>query len=362
MRGTTISLTTMMTMLAGMASFAADSPPKTLPAAAPAEPSAPGVREPMVFKDITPHHEHHPDHESVHLDHGGHAPENLFFNVEYLLWRPRRAAFDFALSDSNRDLVPSGRVQSLNYELRSGVRAGLSYRIGESAWFADGAYTYYRSSAGRAIAAPAGGTLYATLTRPGLTDEATTANANASLEFNLYDGSVSRWIAIDEHAGLKVFGGVRWASVSDKFEATYDGGDANQALVRTRTRLEGFGPLVGGEVTARLHGGFHVFGRGTASLLTGTFKNSLQETNTAGLTTYADIESSTRRVIPTLGLAIGGGWQHSNVSIRAGYEITNFFGFYDSPRITGELSEGKFTTRPGNLSLEGLFVQLGVAY
>jgi hypothetical protein len=345
------------------ASAAPPSPPASAspPAAAPA---TPGHREPKIFKDITPHspHELLEGHDE-HL-HTGHAeePEYWFASGEYLLLRPRRAAFDFAISDENRDLVPTGRIQSLNYELRSGVRVGLGARLGCTAWVADVSYTYLRSGADRDLTAPPGGTLYATLTRPGLNDEALTAQATARLEYNVYDATVGRWVRIDSHTGMRLYGGFRFASIANDFRVQYDGRDANLGRVRVQSNFDGFGPVIGGELATQFGNNWELFARGQSSLLTGTLRNPITETNNAGLTTYAALDYSTRRVIPTLGLAIGAGWHYKNVSLRGGYEIQNWFGMIDTPRFTGELAEAKFTTRSGDLSVEGLFFQLGIAY
>jgi hypothetical protein len=50
------------------------------------------------------------------------------------------------------------------------------------------------------------------------------------------------------------------------------------------------------------------------------------------------------------------------VSIRAGYEVTNYFNLVQQPRLADDVAPGKVVTRPSNFSLEGLFVQVGLAY
>jgi len=330
------------------------------------EPPKLELRPTLEFKDIKPH-DHPEEHGEKHGEkHTTCAPApadgGLFATAEYLLLKPRRTAFDFALTDPNRDLAPTGRVQSLNYELRSGVRGSLGYRFAESHWGAAFEYTYFSSGANRTIGAPAGGTLYATLTRPGLSDEAAAAAASAGLTYNLFDTIATRRFEIDHHTTGRVYGGFRFATIRQDFSSIYDGGDANLGLVSTASDFDGFGPLVGGDLAWSLHHGFHLYAKGSAALMTGTLRNTLNETNNAGQTVYADINDTTRRVIPTATLGIGGGWQHEHVSIRVGYEITNWFGLIDTPRFTGELAEGKFTTRNGDFSLEGIFVQLGVSY
>lgn len=333
------------------------------------EPPKLDLRPPLEFKDLTPPKlpEHGVEkHESgcawdshAKDEHGAGA---FFGTAEYLLLRPRRGAFDFALVDPNRDLVPSGSVQSLNYELRSGVRVGIGYLLAESLWDAKFEYTYLGSGADRTVSAPAGGTLYATLTRPGLNDEANTASATAGLQYNLFDAVLGRRVILDERTAARIYGGIRFATIRQSFQTIYNGGDANQGLVSTNSNFDGFGPLAGGELTWTVCNGFHLYGRGSAALITGRLGNPINETNNGGRTLYGDLQFSERRIIPVMSLGLGLGWQADRVSIRAGYEITNWFGLIDTPRFSGELSEGKFTTRPGDLSLEGLFVQIGLAF
>lgn len=329
------------------------------------DPATVNLRPALEFKDLTP--PHHDSHGEKHVtclpEEHHHAHEGgLFFTGEYLLLRPRRAGFDFAIADANRDLVPSGALQTLNYELRSGLRAGIGYHLPNTHWDARFEYTYLESGADRTIAAPPGGTLYATLTRAALNDEAAVATATAGMEYNVFDAILNRTLHLDEHSILRVFGGFRFATIRQNFAAAYNGGDANFGLVQTASNFDGFGPLIGTEIACNLIGGFHLFGRGNAALLTGSLRNPITETNNAGLTLYSNLDNEVRRVIPVLSLGIGGGWQYHNVTIRAGYEITNWFGLIDSPRFNGELSEARFATRSGDLSLEGLFAQIGFSY
>jgi hypothetical protein len=327
------------------------------------EPTTPVVREPIVFKDLTPPElEKHIEATSHATEVAHHAPEGGFSGfAEYLLMRPRRGAFDFAIRDPNRDLIPSGALESLNYELRSGLRAGFQYQA-DSGWDSRLAYTYFRSSADRSITASPAGTLYATLTRPGLNDEARTANASAGLEFNTFDLQFGTKIHHDERSTIRAFAGLSWASIRQEFSVRYDGADANQGLVTTRNDFTGFGPIAGLEGSVNVTKHWSLFGRAAGGLYTGTLKTPIRETNNAGLTTYADLDAKTRRVVPMTSLTIGGGWQSGRVTIRAGYEISNWFGLIEQPRFSGELSEGRLQSRSGDFSMEGLFVQFGLGF
>jgi hypothetical protein len=319
-----------------------------------------------LLKDLTPP-ELHGHGESSHTavceaTHEMHNEGGFSGMAEYLLMRPRRGLFDYAIRDPNQNLVPEGSLASANYQLRSGVRAGIEYRVPESAWDFQTMYWYFRSNANSQAFAPAGGTLYATLTRPGLNDEVTSARASADLQYNVWDAVMGRRFKLDEHTTIRPFAGLGWAIIRQEFTADYDGKDANQGRVTTHSNFNGFGPLAGIEGQFFLGEHWHLYARGVGGLFTGTVRNPITETNNAGLTTYADLSFSTRKVVPVASLAIGGGWTSGRVSIMAGYEITNWFGLIDQTRLTGELSEGKVVTRSADLSLEGLYVRFGLTY
>ena len=329
-------------------------------------------RPPIGFKDITPppmlpsapvekEKETPPGHAEAPA-HPEAADGGLFATAEYLLMRPRRSAFDFAITDTNRDLVPNGTLRSLNYEQRSGVRIGLGYRLGDSYWDTKFEYTYFGSGASGSAVAPAGGTLYATLTRAGLNDEATSALATASLTYNVFDFVAGRRVILDENTAIRFVGGFRFAAIRQSFTGAYNGGDANFGQVNTATNFDGFGPLFGGEIIWQVRGGFHFYARGSAALVAGSLHNPYSETNNAGRTLYASLDPAARRVVPVASLGIGGGWERDRFSFRVGYEVTNWFNLIESPRFTGELAEGKFTTRTSDFSLEGIFAQIGIAF
>ncbi len=291
-----------------------------------------------------------------------HEGQGFYGTLEYQLMRARRGAGDFAIVDPSNDLVPGGRVESLNYSLRSGLKAGAGYRFKDSAWEVAFAYTFLRTSTTRAVEAPPGGLIYPTLTRPGLNDQVGFASVAANLEYNLFDIVAARRIKIDERLSARAFGGVRFAGIRQSLDATYDRGDAVLGMVRTRANFDGFGPLLGAEGSLQVYRGFHLYARGSASLLTGKISNPITETNSNGITQYAALDYSTRRVVPVVSMGIGGGWQYHNVALRIGYDVTNLFNLIDQPRFTNDFAEGKITTRSADLSLEGLFVQVALQY
>jgi len=283
-------------------------------------------------------------------------------NLEYLLLRPRRGAFDFALNDPARDLITVGKLESLNYELRTGVRAALGYRFGATMWDVTAEYTYFRSSAGRDLTAVPEGALYPTLSRPGFIDEANFAHADANIEYNVFDALIGRRYMVDEHLGLRMFGGLRFATIRQTETIQLDGIDARASYTQSKNSFDGFGPILGGEAVLAGWRGFHLYAKGSAGLLTGRTTNPYVELNNLGGTVYANIDYANRKVIPVAGIGLGGGWQYRQFSLRVGYEITNYFGLIDQPRLADDVSRGKIITQQADLSLEGLFAQLGFTF
>jgi hypothetical protein len=331
-------------------------------------------------QDLTPHgFDHDPAHGGGGHEGNGHAagghgevPGNLlpsypeeggwFTAVDFLLLRPRRGAFDYVIPSTAGGLTTSGPVQSLNYELRTGVRAELGYRLGHSHWEVLAGYTYFRSNAFDAVYAGAGQALLPTITRPGLTDTVSFAAADANLVYNLYDALVARRFVVGEHVALRMLGGVRFANIQQSFNAYYDGIDARQAQVRGGSQFQGFGPMVGGEAVWAGWNGFHLYGKANGGLLTGNAENPLVEGNGNGQVTFVNTAYNVQKVVPFTTVGVGAGWQYRTFSLRAGYEITHWFGLIDQPRFTDDVGRGRFVPTPANLSLEGLFVQATVQF
>jgi hypothetical protein len=289
----------------------------------------------------------------------GHA--GFYGTAEYLLFRPRSGAFDYALLNSTPGMATAGPIESLKYNLGSGFRVEGGYRFG-TGWDAGFAYTYFNSGGGASVVAGPGQVVLPTMTRPGLTDTALAASAGANLNYNLYDVLFGKRIAFDDHFAVRAFGGFRFADITQRFSGFYDGLDARSAAVNTGSSFRGFGPLVGGEAVIGGWHGFHLYTRATAGLITGQSQNCVTETNDAGATVYVDTRYGVRKVVPVTSLAIGGGWQYRTFSIRAGYEVTNWFGLTEPVRFVDDVSQGKFLTRPSNFSLDGFFIQLGLTF
>lgn len=312
------------------------------------------------LKDLTPPEFLQPPGPIV--DDAGPPLGGWYAAAEFLYFTPRQRGLDFALVDPFNDLVPSGTVQTLNYRPSPGVRAGLAYILPGRGWDLGFTFTYFTATDEFGTAAPVAGLLYPSLTRPGLINEAAAGAANARLTLNIYDITAGRTWGVDEATHVRLFGGVRLATVRQQFDAAYWGRDADAAFVETRHRYDGVGPLFGAETWCGVGGGLGLFGRATGALLTGTMRAPVSETNNGGATVYTDLRDRYALTVPVLTLGVGVSYEYRGVFLRAGYEVTNWFGLFERPTFTDSFAEGKFVRQSSNLALDGLFVQLGLTF
>ena len=296
------------------------------------------------------------------VDDAGPPLGGFYAAAEFLYLTPRVRGLDFALVDPRNDLVPTGYVQTLNYRASPGVRAAIAYAFPGLGWDLGVAYTYFTARDEFGVNAPVGGLLYPTLTRAGLTNEAALAVADSRLTLNVYDLTAGRTFAVDEACRMRLFGGVRFVTVRQDFAAAYLGRDADCAGVELQTNYDGVGPLFGAETSLGFGGGFGLFGRATGALLTGTARNPFTETNNGGATVYADLRDRFALTVPVVTLGVGIGYEYRGVFVRAGYEVTNYFGLFERPTFVDDFAEGKFVKRSSNLALDGFFFQLGLTF
>ncbi len=278
-------------------------------------------------------------------------------SAEYLLIRPHRSDLDYAIVDPNNNLAPEGRIASLDWQTRSGLRAGFVWRPRSSSTDLAFTYTYAYSQDTAVIAAPAGGVLFPSLTRPGIVDSALTAQAFSSVNFNVFDIDIGRRFQVDG-TEYRVFTGVRIAEISQILAATYDGLDAHQALARHRTCMESGGLTFGGEARWKFSRSFGAYAKGRGSLLVGDYCVSAFETDFAGNVVNADVSDRFTKVVPVLDLAAGVSWQRRNVRASIGYELSHWFNQAESITFPDDFAFGKHGRKQSDLSLEAITFQL----
>jgi hypothetical protein len=294
----------------------------------------------------------------------GSFAKGLFFIGDYLLLKPRRDALDFAVLSSDTSAAPSGTVQSLDWQTRSGFRFGTGYQLPNEPWRISVDYTYLHSSDGRTVTSPPGGQLFATLTRGGGVDDVQSASATANIDYNVIDLDVTRLLAVSPSLDVQLFGGGRFAWIDQKFSAIYNGGTlgAINDFVSSPVYFHGAGLSAGAQATWKIWHGFGLYGRFRSSLLSGHFRNFLTETNDNGAVTIVNVNETFRQMVPVLELGMGVAWQSDHVRVSAGYEMINWFNMVDSLDFPGSTNIGKVGRRTSDLSLEGLALRVAFLF
>jgi hypothetical protein len=290
-------------------------------------------------------------------------PPTIYTTAELLLLRPRQRDLDYALVDPTDDLVPQGRLMTLNNRTRAGFRVGVGYRNNEEHWDLGLFYTYLRTGDQFGVVAPSGGIIYPTLTRPGLTDLVTSAYATTRLQYDVYDIEVGRTFGKHDGSHFRAFGGFRFANVYQRFTAYYNGVTANNALIDLNSRFDGVGPMIGGEGTLQFGSGFGAYLRTSGGLMVGTIRTPFMEFNNANNTLYTDYTTGrASKTVPVMNLGLGLTWQRKHLTFRVGYEVTHWLNVLERPTFVDDFSPGKVFQRETDLSLDGVFFQLGLSF
>ena len=284
-------------------------------------------------------------------------------SVEYLFLQPRRAPVDYAIVDSNVDAAVRGDVATLGYDANGGVRLGIGTELPSAGqWDIMAWYAYLHSSDSQSSTAPAGGTVFASLMRPGVVSEALVASGSASLDLDVFDFEIGRRVQASDSVDLRVVVGPRVAIIDQKLNVLYDGTDASNATYSSPIDFTGVGLRLGGESRWRLSRGFGLYARAFGSMLAGEFRARLSEFNDDGATPITEVFRNHRSIVPVFEFAVGMGWQGEHVHLRAGYEVAAWLNMLGTPEFTDDVNAGRLIENAGTLTIDGLALRLGVDF
>lgn len=316
-------------------------------------------------KDSLPHFEPaHKEEKHKELLHKEEAhkeeskPGELLVQGEYLLLAPRRTGQTYGLTGTNPNFGPLGHLRSLDGNYDSGFRIGAGFTFGEELDVM-ARYTYFNTDANEGFTAPAGQTIFTTLTHPAVVTQANSVAAQNSTNFNLFDFEFGKRIEVGESVKLRVFAGPRYANVDQKLTVTYSGGDVARDNVARALAFDGAGLRAGGETQVNFLESLGIYVRGSASLLTGRFRANLMEV--ANTTPIVNVAENFNRVIPMLDLGIGLAFQKGSLRVAVGYEFMNWIGMVEHYDFVDDAHPGKMARSTGNLGFDGVVfrVELG---
>ncbi len=332
--------------------------PPTLAVPPPVVPDSPAVHQ-TIPQDVMPHYVSDSPEE---VGEGGASAGSFFAFGEALALKARRSAHNFAISDPTLNSSIDGSFQSMDWNWSFTYRLGAGYKLHDG-WEADGVYTYVHAKDDRTVLAPAGGALYATLTNPSI-DQVNSARASSNLDYDVIDLELAKRFDANDRLEIRLAGGARIASIQQKFNVAYDATPlgAGQVLVNSPISFDGIGIRVGGEGYWHILGGLRAYAKMYGSLVSGELRSSLRETINNGSQTTINVTEHTDRMIPVAEMGIGLAYITDHLQVKFGYEMTNWFNLIDSVDFVDGNSFGKTQRRQGDLSLEGLALQIGVMF
>lgn len=299
-----------------------------------------------------------------------HLTNGISPRIDYLLWRARRRALDFAIVDPNDNGVPEGPVGSNFYATDSGVRFGFAFALPGPEWELAAYYTYFHAHGNQTFTAPPAGVIHATLLSPVGPRQVTGAFSQANVDLDVVDIQFGPRLTVGEEFLINFFGGIRLGQIKMRQNAFFTGGDTggfdeflNFSGSRSfnELRFRGLGVRLGSEGSWRCAEYTHLFARGGLSILSGRFSESLLQ-DEAG-EPFVNLAEKWEQLVPVLETAVGISYEfREDMRIAVGYEFSYWLGLVDSVDLSDDVAVGKTSRRRSDLTFEGLFVQLAVFF
>ncbi len=281
----------------------------------------------------------------------------LQFNGEFLFLRPHRDGLETALLSNG----PASAVDSLSWSNTPGFRAGASYRSPSSDWDFSAGFTYFHAKSQRTVSAADNETLLGLLTSNPAAKNATDADGDAGLGYAVIDLDLGRNIRFDDCLNMRLFGGVRLASIDQSLKCIYSGGALGDSAdyVNCPVKFQGAGLSAGSEVTWNLWKGWGVYGKGRFALIEGQFKS--QRSETVGDLLVSDMHDKFETLVPVAELGVGMGYQGPHFILRVGYELVDWFDTIGSLAPAG--ASGTLPVRQrGDLTLEAVSIKAAFTF
>lgn len=313
-------------------------------------------------------------------------------SAQFLYWKPEQPDLPFAFVNTNAGAEDIGFIQYIDFEWSPGVRVGLGWNTDYDGWDLKANWTWMRNKSNTTahfVTVNDGGVFdmfndlrgvhmpsFYIETNPDRTtsiDNFSFASAKASwkLLYNMFDLQLVKSYSISRKLDLTPSIGVQGGWISRHLDILYDfvpfltGGGWDQD---EETKYWGVGPRFGLDTDWKLGNcGFELFGNFASALLFGqcfdeylygapfTVEGFLLLENQVRITR----EPNRTRVVPTLQMALGLGWNKCfnyschdyYVNLDAAWEVNCYWNLQNFFQLQGKQAAYNF---PTSLNLSGL--------
>lgn len=251
------------------------------------------------------------------------AQGGWFVGAEWLAWDVSQSNLSYAKTlnpvwltpQRDASLAPSG----------NGVRGRVGYCFANSFDVSWNYVNFSADDAGKFDASTAPDS--ALVATPSALDLASSrVAAQTSVDLETHDLEIGRWLEFDS-LSFRPFASLRWLEIGENFDVDYAYDDLSGGEIANRIsnsfKTEGYGLRLGGEGVWNLFGGFHFFGKGAISALTGNQTVRTLETDgvQGAITDYYGKSSET---FVGVDAQAGAAWKIGNFEFKGGYELNSW--------------------------------------
>lgn len=288
----------------------------------------------------------------------------VFFDLLYL--RPGNIDYVYAVEQTGplASDVPTGHTGRVGFDGAPGYRLGATMAMSDCSSIQVG-YAWYNTDTGSSITANPNTVL---IFQPGLPQipnvgaTSIAASASQALRFQLLELDYRGLLYGTCDTAINYFGGVRYANLKQTFQAQEDVGvPVGLSTVNTSINFDGFGIGMGLDaMKRRADTGLLIYGRSSASFVSGEFKAQYREVTQFGPNSIIGNNITDYRVMSILQTELGVGWRSAcgRVQIMGGYQFQSWGNALTTASYIPGVQSRRFDNLNENLTFDGFTSRL----
>ena len=290
---------------------------------------------------------------------------------DFLYLRPRNAEVAYAdpidgpiQGPPANNPIQIGRVGVADPDFSPGFRVGYNRALSDCS-SARVTYTFFQSNTNDAIATTAPNVIRSIVSHPSSASASSDflrAIAGYGVDFQLADAEYRRLVHSGCNHGINLVVGARYGYLNQDFISTFFANGTERVI--SDLEFDGAGPRVGLDFQSGIgQKGMLLYGSAASSFLAGEFRGQyLQQSSFDPVVVDGNWKSG--RILTTLDLELGAGWQSANGHIRlsAGYLVSAWFNAVKTSEFIHGIQQNDFRGLSDTISFDGLIARAEVRW
>src|SRR5262245_10201302 len=290
--------------------------------------------------------------------------------VDFLYLRPGNIDIIYAVEQTgtlptDSQTGPTGRV---GFDAAPGYRVGLTHCLTDCSSIQD-SYTWFQDDTQSSITSTPPNVLIFQQGLPSIPNVGSSsiqASSRYNIRFQQADIDYRGLLYGTCNSSLNYFAGLRYANLKQDCHAEEDiGVPVGLAQVNTHISFDGFGIGMGHDGMRRApNSGWLVYGRSSASFVSGEFKATYREVSQFGPNSVVGNNLVDFRVISILQTELGMGWQSAcgRVRVTAGYQVPGSFNSLTTGSYILGVQRREFNDLNETITFDGLVLRTLVQF